>query len=97
MADNFRSVGAFKAWVWSYVPVVGGASAWSTIVFLMVMHFVASCVEQFAQSQASYEHNKELMQVLGHCSEPPPGLTAGLCIIAPATTAHVGSCSRACY
>ena len=64
MADNFRSVGAFKAWVWSYVPVVGGASAWSTIVFLMVMHFVASCVEQFAQSQASYEHNKELMQVL---------------------------------
>ena len=64
MADNFRSLGAFKAWVWSYVPVVGGASAWSTIVFLMVMHFVASCVEQFAQSQASYEHNKELMQVL---------------------------------
>ena len=70
MADNFRSMGAFKAWVWSYVPVVGGASAWSTIVFLMVMHFVASCVEQFAQSQASYEHNKELMQVLAPFTRP---------------------------
>ena len=62
LADNFRSIGAFKAWVWSYVPVVGGASAWPSLVFLMVMHFVASCVEQFAQSQASYEHNRELMQ-----------------------------------
>ena len=62
LADNFRSRGAFKAWVWSYVPVVGGASAWPSLVFLMVMHFVASCVEQFAQSQASYEHNRELMQ-----------------------------------
>ena len=61
MADNFRSLGAFKAWVWGYVPIVGGASAWSSIVFLMVMHFVASCVEQFAQSQASYEHNRELV------------------------------------
>ena len=61
MADNFRSIGAFKAWVWGYVPIVGGASAWSSIVFLMVMHFVASCVEQFAQSQASYEHNRELL------------------------------------
>jgi hypothetical protein len=62
LADNFRSIGAFKAWVWSYVPVVGGASAWPSLVFLMVMHFVASCLEQFAQSQASYEHNRELMQ-----------------------------------
>lgn len=62
LADNFRSVEAFRAWVWSYVPVVGGASAWATLVFLMVMHFVASCVEQFAQSQASYEHNRALLQ-----------------------------------
>jgi hypothetical protein len=61
LAQNFRSWQALKAWVWSYVPVVGGASAWPSLVFLMVMHFVASCVEQFAQSQASYEHNRLLV------------------------------------
>ena len=80
MADNFRSVGAFRAWVWSYVPVVGGASAWSTIVFLMVAHFVASCVEQFAQSQASYEHNKELMQVPDTLRGPPGSEYGAVCV-----------------
>jgi cell shape-determining protein MreC len=47
--------------VWGYVPVVGGASAWHSLVFAMIMHFVASCVEQFAQSQATYEHNRALL------------------------------------
>jgi len=43
------------------VPVVGGASAWGCIVFLMIAHFLTSCVEQFAQSQATYAHNLRLL------------------------------------
>ncbi|KAK9917565.1 hypothetical protein WJX75_005821 [Coccomyxa subellipsoidea] len=61
LADNFRSVSAARAWLWSYVPIVGGASAWPSLVFLMVMHFVVSCLEQFAQSQATYEHNRAIL------------------------------------
>ncbi len=61
LADNFKSVDALRAWLWSYVPIVGGASAWPTLVFLMVMHFVVSCLEQFAQSQATYEHNRAIL------------------------------------
>ena len=61
LADNFRSLRAARAWAWGYVPLVGGASAWHSLVFLMIAHFVASCVEQFAQSQATFEHNAAIL------------------------------------
>jgi len=61
LADNFKSARALRAFAWGYVPVVGGASAWGCIVFLMIAHFLTSCVEQFAQSQATYAHNLRLL------------------------------------
>ncbi len=71
LGDNFRSVSAARAWLWSYVPIVGGASAWPSLVFLMVMHFVVSCLEQFAQSQVryctQYAMNMHRRDVLNNC------------------------------
>ena len=63
LADNFRSLEAFGQWLWSYVPVVGGTSLWSFIVFLMIFQFVKDCIEQFAQSQAAHAHNRRLLQL----------------------------------
>ena len=60
LAENFRTREAFAAWLWGYVPVFGGASLWSAIVFVMIFHFVKECVEQFAQSHATYAHNRTL-------------------------------------
>lgn len=51
LADNFKSVRALRRFAWGYVPVVGGASAWGCLVFLMIGHFLTSCVEQFAQAR----------------------------------------------
>ena len=60
LADNFRSWEGASKWVWGYVPVVGGTSLWSTVVFLMIGHFIKECVEQFAQSHAAYAHDRQL-------------------------------------
>lgn len=61
LADNFKSVRALRRFAWGYVPVFGGASAWGCLVFIMIGHFLTSCVEQFAQSQATYAHNLRLL------------------------------------
>jgi hypothetical protein len=63
LADNFRSRKAVQQWLWGYVPVVGGTSFWSTIVFLMIGHFLKDCVEQFARSHASDAHDRELTRL----------------------------------
>ena len=42
---------ALRRFAWGYVPVVGGASAWGCLVFIMIGHFLTSCVEQFAQAR----------------------------------------------
>ena len=53
LADNFKSVRALRRFAWGYVPVVGGASAWGCLVFIMIGHFLTSCVEQFAQARCA--------------------------------------------
>ena len=63
LSDNFRSRQALQSWLWGYVPVVGGTSLWSAIVFLMIGHFLKDCVEQFAQSHACDAHDRELRQL----------------------------------
>ena len=62
MADNFRSLGAARAWAWSYTPIVGGGSTWTTLVCVMISSFVIGCIEQFAQSEALTQHTAELVQ-----------------------------------
>lgn len=61
LADNFRSSTALSKWAWSYVPVFGGTSLWSFIVFLMIFQFMKDCIEQFAQSHAAHAHNRRLL------------------------------------
>ena len=53
--DNFRSWKAAKLWAWGYLPVVGGASLWSCVVLLMILHFLRECIEQFAQASPAPE------------------------------------------
>lgn len=62
LADNFRSFDAFGRWAWSFVPVAGGTSLWSFIVFLMVFQFLKDCIEQFAQSHMAHHHNMQLLK-----------------------------------
>ena len=55
MLDSFTSWGATKLWLQSQVP-----SLWGFIMLLFIGHFVKDCIEQFAQSQASYKHDIQL-------------------------------------
>lgn len=66
LADNFKSVRALRRFAWGYVPVVGGASAWGCLVFIMIGHFLTSCVEQFAQARRA-----RMLQGLQGCKCPP--------------------------
>ena len=61
LTEHFRSAQAAKAWAIGYVPIVGGASLWSCIVLLMILHFLRECIEQFAQVSRNGLH--------GHVSE----------------------------
>ncbi len=45
----------FHGWICS------GAARCSTVLTSLIAHFVASCVEQFAQSQATFEHNAAIL------------------------------------
>ena len=54
---------AFKQWVWGYLPVVGGTSLWSLIVFLAIGVFVKDSIEQFAQAHASKSHDRQLIKL----------------------------------
>jgi hypothetical protein len=60
--DHFQSAEALKAWLLGYVPIVGGGSLWRFFVFLMMLQFVRSCIEQLAQSEAANEDNRALQQ-----------------------------------
>ncbi|KAK9815151.1 hypothetical protein WJX73_008909 [Symbiochloris irregularis] len=62
LSDNFRSSEALGRWAWSFVPVFGGTSLWSFIVFMMVFQFLKDCIEQFAQSHMAHHHNLQLLK-----------------------------------
>ncbi|KAK9829946.1 hypothetical protein WJX72_008802 [[Myrmecia] bisecta] len=57
--DSIRSWATFKATLWSLVP-----SPWGFVVLVLMTHFLKDCVEQFAQSRATHEHNRALRQRL---------------------------------
>ena len=63
LADNFRSLEAFKAWAWGYVPVIGGTSLWSLIIFVAIAGFVKESIEQFARAHASKSHDRQLVKL----------------------------------
>lgn len=53
--DSFGSWEATQIWLHSHIP-----SLWSCIMLALIGHFFKDCIEKFAQSQASYEHDLEL-------------------------------------
>ena len=55
MLHSLTSWEAAKAWLYSQTP-----SWWGLVMLLFIGHFVKDCIEQFAQSQASYEHDLQL-------------------------------------
>lgn len=55
MLDSLTSWESAKTWLHSQIP-----SWWGLIMLLFIGHFVKDCIEQFAQSQASYEHDLQL-------------------------------------
>ena len=52
MLDSFASWQSAGTWLQSQIP-----SLWGCVMLLFIGHFVKDCIEQFAQSQASYEHD----------------------------------------
>ncbi len=55
MLDSFTSWQSAHTWLRSQVP-----SLWGLVMLVFIGHFVKDCIEQFAQSQASYEHDLQL-------------------------------------
>ena len=55
MLDSFTSWQSAGIWLRSQTP-----SLWGFVMILFIGHFIKDCIEQFAQSQASYEHDLQL-------------------------------------
>ena len=55
MLDSLTTWKSAKTWLHSQIP-----SWWGLVMLLFIGHFVKDCIEQFAQSQASYEHDLQL-------------------------------------
>lgn len=55
MLDSFTSWQSAGIWLRSQTP-----SLWGLVMILFIGHFIKDCIEQFAQSQASYEHDLQL-------------------------------------
>ena len=55
LLDSLTSWKSARSWLHSQTP-----SWWGLVMLLFIGHFVKDCIEQFAQSQASYEHDLQL-------------------------------------
>lgn len=55
LTESFSSRQAAQAWLYAQIP-----SLWSCVTLALIGHFLKECIENFAQSQASYEHDLQL-------------------------------------
>lgn len=54
------------------MPVIGGTSLWSAIVFLAIGVFVKDSIEQFAQAHALKAHDRQLVKLASSLHEDAP-------------------------